>query len=371
MTPVFPSVDQIALPAPVWLLQFLSALTFVLHIIPMNFVLGGGLIAAVAGWVGRSKALPEYEQLAETLAKVLPVATAASITLGIPPLLFLQALYGPMFYTSSVLMAWPWLSVIAILMIGYYAYYYMALRKTDTPFPLWAGVVSSISFILIAYLYTNNMLLMIQPEHFWSMWKQKAMGMMLHPGDPVLWPRFLHFLVGAIAVSGLLVMTIGLAKRRTDQLLYQTGLKIGGLIFTVATVVQFGIGTWQLIALKGELLRAFMGGDVYATALFMVGLSTALVALMLILVAALGRAPVLMTIAGSSAILVTIVLMSLMRAFVRDAYLGGRFLVAQQPVIPQWSAVIVFLVLMVGGIAVVGWMVHAVVTRRGMDGAVR
>ena len=48
MTPAIPLLDPIPLPAPAWLLSALLALTFTLHLIPMNLVLGGSILAVVA-----------------------------------------------------------------------------------------------------------------------------------------------------------------------------------------------------------------------------------------------------------------------------------------------------------------------------------
>ena len=367
-----PNLDPIALPAPVPVLQFLSALTFVLHVIPMNLVLGGGIIAAYAAWSGRRKNDANLTKLSGTVATVLPAATAASITLGVPPLLFLQVLYGPLFYTSSVLMAWPWLSVIGLLLVGYYGYYFFSLKRDkDGGMPVWAGVVASLAFIAISFIFSNNMMLMIQPEHFMPMWQEQAKGIMLHPGDSLFWPRYLHFLIGAVAVSGLLVMVIGLFAKKKDEAYCAWAVKQGGLVFVGATVIQFGVGIWQLLALKREVMLQFMaqGTSMAPTIYFIVGFMMALVALVLVLVAALGKAQGPMTVAGIVSIVVTIVFMTLMRAVIRTEYLGQTFVVEDQPVAPQWFVVVLFAVLLVAGLVIVGWMVHAVVTKKGFEGA--
>ena len=47
MIPAIPQPDPLALPAPAWLLWALLMLTFFLHVIPMNLVLGGADPAAL------------------------------------------------------------------------------------------------------------------------------------------------------------------------------------------------------------------------------------------------------------------------------------------------------------------------------------
>jgi len=363
---IIPSIDPIPLPAPVWLMQFLSGLTFVLHVFAMNLVLGGGLLAVAVGWIARRQERPEYTRLAGHIANVLPAATAMAITMGVPPLLFLQVLYGPLFYTSSVLIAWPWLAVVGLLLVGYYGYYYFSLKKGEEGQPLiWAGLLASILFILVGFIYTNNMTLMIQPERFGSLYRRKAHGLLLDLADPMLWPRYLHFFVGALAVSALLVMVLGLIHRK-DARYSESALQFGGITFVGATLVQFGIGIWFLLSLRKPVVMRFMGLDLRATLIFGIAFLFALGAMIHVLVAALGRKPVAMTVIGAACIVVTIILMTLMRAIVRDAYLGEDFVVMNQPVGPQWVVVGIFLVLLVAGLAVVGWMLHAVVTKRGL-----
>ena len=58
----------------------------------------------------------------------LPVAIAATVTLGVAPLLFVQVLYGRLFFTSSILMAWFWLAIVPLVILAYYGAYLLAFR---------------------------------------------------------------------------------------------------------------------------------------------------------------------------------------------------------------------------------------------------
>ena len=44
------------------------------------------------------------------------------------PLLFVQVLYGRLFLTSSVLMAWWWLAVVPLVILAYSGAYLLAFR---------------------------------------------------------------------------------------------------------------------------------------------------------------------------------------------------------------------------------------------------
>ena len=111
--------DALPLPGPVWLFELLLHFTFVLHLLAMNFLVGGAMIAIVSRLRGAM-------DLARWIETKLPAAMAFTVTLGVAPLLFVQALYGHLFYTSSVLMAWPWFSVLLILLVTYALVYRVA-----------------------------------------------------------------------------------------------------------------------------------------------------------------------------------------------------------------------------------------------------
>src|SRR5271167_4095215 len=208
MTPVVPNVDPIPLPAPTWLLSFFLFFTFVLHLVPMSVVLGGGFWALVAA--GRARE-PAFRDLAARLGRWLPYWTAAAVTAGVATLLFLQVLYGPVFYAASVVIAWPWLSVVGLLLVGYYGYYFRAYRFAKSP--LVASIVGAlawVAFAFIGFIFVNQMTLMLHPERQIAMYLASARGLHLNLADPTLLPRYLHMLVGATAVAALFVALLGM-----------------------------------------------------------------------------------------------------------------------------------------------------------------
>ncbi len=74
----------------------------------------------------------EY-RIGRGLAKGLPIYTSVAITQGIVPLLFVQLIYGPMFYTSSVLIAVPWFAIIFILLVAYFLLYWVVYKASPGP----------------------------------------------------------------------------------------------------------------------------------------------------------------------------------------------------------------------------------------------
>ena len=83
MIPAIPQPDPLALPAPAWLLWSLLLLTFFLHVIPMNLVLGGSIIGAIARVRGRRPGRPPEAQRAHLVVKAMPGLISATATRGV------------------------------------------------------------------------------------------------------------------------------------------------------------------------------------------------------------------------------------------------------------------------------------------------
>lgn len=363
MNPVLPPADPAALPAPVWLFQVLLVVTFFLHVVAMNFLLGGGLVAAISGARGRAN-VPHHRHLADRIVKILPIVMAAAISLGVAPLLFVQVLYGRFFYTSSILLAVPCISVILLLLVAYYGHYTMAMSDTiRRERRLWISWVAAGTVALIGFIYTNNITLMMAPERFREMYINNRMGLRLNLGEPTLLPRYLHMLVGSIAVTGLGIVLLGQrALRREDPSFGKWAVRHGRNWFAGATMVQILVGVWFLFTLPAAVRDAFVGGNPVYTAHLFGAAFLALLAVFLI-VARPDSGKVLL---GSTMLMALTVLgMILVRLWVRDMLIGGLAQLGSAPVRTQWSVLPLFLVLFVATLATLAWMIRAYVVERG------
>ncbi len=359
---IIPEPDPIPLPAPYWLLKFLLVLTFILHIIAMNFALGGGIITGITDLIGRKKNSQFHLNLARSFSKMLPIATAFTITLGVAPLLFIQVLYGQYFYTASIILAWPWLSVILLLLIGYYGYYiYQFNFEKLQGVRAWIVLGSAVLFALIGLIYTNTLVLMLTPEKWAQKYFANPHGTNFNFDDPTVIPRYLHFLVASVSVAGLLVLIYGLVKLKSDESFGRWAVRYGGLWFVIGTVVQYATGIWFLLALKKDLMMIFMGGNGVATAVFGISVLLSLVSLILILLSFNAQNPRPLSIFGIVLLFLTIVGMAVMRDILRDAYLSDYFKPEQFEVQPQISVLIVFGIVFIAGLITVGYMLNKVI----------
>jgi hypothetical protein len=386
MTWILPDPDPAGLPAAVWLLEFLLVFTFILHVLVMNVALGGGLISGWATWRARrsgrrgsSVQEARYRAMAGGLAKLLPVSTAFAITTGVAPLLFVQVLYGQLFYCSSVLMAWPWLAVVALLLVGYYGYYGLSF-VLDGAKPAGPGGIASpapgaaegaapagtpakalllaagsgLVFLVIAMIFTNNMTLMLRPDRFGALYAASDAGLHTNLGDGWVWPRFLHVAVGSLAVTGIVIGLVGRLRTWGDPSIGLWVTAFGARLFILATLVQLAVGVWFLFSLPHVVRDVVLTGGPELM-LLATGVGFALLALFVV-----RRSVVL----AAVPLVVTIVDMVIVRHQVRKLTLVPYFSVDSMAVNAQTGVFVLFAVLLVAGLAVVAWMVWRLAATR-------
>jgi len=296
---------------------------------------------------------------------MLPIAIAFTITLGVAPLLFLQVLYGQFFYTSSILIAWPWFSIIVILILAYYGFYLYAFRWEKLQGSRLILVLgSAVLFAIIGFLYTNNLVLMLTPEKWSAMYFRNPHGMQLNLSDPTVLPRYLHFFTASFALAGILISIYGMMKSKQNPDYGRWAIRYGVLWFLVATLIQLGVGSWFLLSLPANVRNLFLGGDSFATGIFLTALLCALISLVLMAVGYVSANPASKVISGIGFITLTVVGMVLMRDIVRDAYLDRYFDVSRFPVHSQTGVIVLFFLLFVVGLVVLGYMVKKVAAAR-------
>lgn len=363
---LIPNLDPNPLPAPYWVFKLLLVVTFVLHILAMNFMLGGAVLALVAKW--RSKNPETNKRLFFDVAKKLPVLLPATITLGIAPLLFVQVLYGQFFYTSSIIVAWPWFLVLVFLTVAYYGFYYVSFQGRQNPGRAGSVMLSSVVLIfLIGFVYSNNLTLSQTPARWGAKYFANPAGWNLNLSEPTLIPRFLHFFTAALAVGGLLLVFIALATWKRDTEYARHVFQFGGKAFMYATMAQFVVGIWFLASIPRELRMLFLGDNALATVLLVVGVGGAIGAIFL-MSEALRRENVRLAAYYVSGITGIVILsMSAMRDMLRDAYLRPYFHPEQFVVKTQWSVFPLFLLLFVAGVIL--WLV--MLNRYGLFGGTK
>lgn len=336
------------LPLPVspgWFVV-LQMITLTLHFLFMNLMLGGSLIALAVSLTRGDTPSPA----AKTLATKIPFAIAFAVNFGVAPLLFTQVLYGQFLYTSSVLMAVPWISVIALVILAYLAAYLVDFRYHElgsartAVFAFMAACLATVAFI-----YTNNMTLMLDPAR-WQAYFHNPHGTILNLEDPTLAPRYLHFVLASVAIAGL---GLAWAAHRGWGALSPQWVAHGLTWYAGASMGQYATGMWFYSSLPQHVAHALGGGA---------GLPTLTFALGAILgIASIATALQKRLVTTTWLLLATTVLMVALRDMVRDLYLAPYFSAYQRTVTNEYGSLVMFLFTLFLGIGVVAWMIRSII----------
>ena len=367
---LFPAVDPIPLPAPIWLLKLLHIVTLALHFVAVEMLLGGLLLAVL---LSLFRASPASMVTARALARRLTVVMTFVINLAVPPLLFAQVLYGRALYTSSVLIGLYWISIIGILMLAYWLLYQFSARLEAGRTAWWVGLIAWLLAGSVARLLSTNMTLMLRPEAWRDMYSASAMGAYLPTGDPTLTPRWLLMIAGGLFIGGLwMVYLAGRSTFTTDEKSFIAG--IGGKVAMAFGIVYLVAGMWAadvqpeavLVGLAHHWLYRYAGFAGYGW------MALVIVAVLLGAVAGFGKisAAWLNWTAVLLAVL-TEIMFTVYRDGVRDLTLLSKgYDVWNRAVETNWWVVCLFLVLFVAGLGVIGWLVSVVArASKTMEGA--
>lgn len=201
-TSLFFSLKDIplSLPAHPLLLQFLVVFSFLLHILFINLMLGGAVLTVYYEILGLKR--PDYDRLAREIAKTITINKSMAVVLGVAPLLTVNVLYTAFFYSANALTGVAWMMVIPIVIVAFlsgYAHQYtwetLAERKG---LHIAIGLVAPILFLILPLIFLSNINLMLFPER-WG----EVHGWLSTLILPNVLPRYLHFLLACMAVSGL------------------------------------------------------------------------------------------------------------------------------------------------------------------------
>ena len=348
-----PTLDPIPLPAPYWVFQLLLVVTFTLHILAMNFMLGGMVLALASRWSGSRE---RANRLFGDIAGKLPVLLPATVTLGVAPLLFLQVIYGQFFYTSSVVIAWPWFLLLVMLTVAYYGLYYVSARAHRQPGAgRWVLLASFLLIAAIGFLFSTNTTLSQTPAAWSGKYFADSSGWSLNLAEPTLLPRYLHFFTAAVAAGGLLLLLIAWLKRDSDAGYRRHVFQFGGKAFQYATMAQFAVGLWFLASLPAAQRVLFLGGSSAAVLLLAAGIAGSAAAVLVVSHALRCDDYRLGALAGTGLTALVVVAMAVVRDMLRDDYLRPYFHPERFVVQTQWSVLPLFLALFLGGVVL--WLV--------------
>lgn len=195
--------DPAGVPSHPLVFLLLGVLTFALHIAAVQVMLGAGTLVLS----GAFRADARWRRLAAAMLATSKIAVSVAIVIGVAPLLFVQVVYDPFWYTSNVLSAWWVIGFIVILIAGYSAMYgFYWLNEDLRAGPArggWLMVASLALLLLVGWIMHVLSYQMLWPEQ-WRLWYAPggtvdASGRTLHAYSVV---RFAFFIALAAPVTG-------------------------------------------------------------------------------------------------------------------------------------------------------------------------
>jgi hypothetical protein len=368
---LIPAVDAAGLPGPPWLFHVLLVFTFFLHLLFMNLTLGGTLLAAVAHFRSGGRRDDFRGVLSGRLMAINNYGISLTITTGVAPLLFIQLIYQQYFYTATILIAPVWFALLILITVGYYAAYLYKFRGAPARGQgggLWL-TIAALMFLLIAMIHVAVNLIHAQPEK----WASISDGSWSVLSDPTYWPRLLHFVLAGIGFAALVAVWWAVRRAAAGiEVEHNTAIARWAWRWVLwTTVLQVVDGFVLLLVFPEPVLRGLMTGGITTMGPLTLGI---LVGIGLLMMLARTSNPVekpALVTGTLGAMTVAIAIMTVTRHQVRALYLEPSTSQYQFQVVAQWGNFLLFVVLLVAGLATVAYMVKRVLSSpaTGVDAA--
>ncbi len=352
----FPAIDPIPLPAPIWLMKLLSHVTLALHFSAVMILVGCLLLVCWHNSVGHSKKSSEQVSASFVIARRMPVLMTFVINLGIPPLLFVQTLYGRAIYSSSVLIGVSWFSVILLVMLDYWLIYRIVSTIEGGRKALPLALLALFVTMGIGQIYAMNMTLMLRPEVWQAMYQHSPSGLQGYHGDPTTTPRWMFVMCGGLVFGGLWALMLSNMGHIGDGIKKYLRTS-GGCMAAVGALLQIGCALAVTHSQPGFVTEALganmlakVGGLLFVATIAVTALVAGLQGLK-----AISNIPLAVT--GLLTAFLATTGAVLYRDGIRDATLLHKgYNVWNQPEYANWSVVGLFLLLFVIMLVILFWL---------------
>ena len=250
--------DQAGVPSHPIIFLILGVLTFALHIAAVHVMLG----AATLTLRGAFSKDYNWRRLANAMLTTAKIAVSVAIVLGVAPLLFVQVVYDPFWYTSNVISAWWVIGFIITLIAGYismYAFYWknhdMIANGGRSTYWLVLSILLLLTVGFIVHSLSNQM---FYPER-WLEWY--APGGHIEPGGKELhqWhlSRFLFFITLSAPVTGAWLIAYRRylqGSNETNQQFLKFILVLAQRLISIGGVLSLVIGAIWMFTLPEKMM---------------------------------------------------------------------------------------------------------------------
>lgn len=273
-----PIPRDLPLPLPLNEVTLKSLLVplFLLHIVFVNLMVGGSILTTLYEWIGLKR--PEYDTLAKHIAATVTVNKSMAVVLGVGPLLVISLVYTVQFYSANALTGHAWILIVPLTTAAFLVTYLhkFTWNRWRTGFMkrlhVAVGVVSTLLFLAIPWIFLANVNLMQFPEHWYDV---HGFLSSLKVGNGNVYFRYMHFMAACLAVTSLFLclwltrspralaaLPNGFTKGTTRRHFYKIAFYV--------SLSQFIIGPLTLLVMPRVAL------DITVLMIFMVGACLAL-----------------------------------------------------------------------------------------------
>lgn len=244
--------DAAGLPSPAIIFDVLLVLTFALHILLVNLVLGS---LALIIW-GKIKGSEYSLKLSSSLSRVLVISISWAIVLGVAPLLFIQVIYDPFWYTANTLSALWALLFLVFIALGFTLLYLFYFRGGyEGKGNIFLVILSGVLFLLAGIVMHSLAVTQLYPEK----WPTLALkGQHYVSSGKYLYSfeffRFLHFIIPSLAVIGVwLIFYAKYFRGRYDENYLNWVQRLGLKLALIFSIIQGLVGFLWLVSLPSDL----------------------------------------------------------------------------------------------------------------------
>jgi hypothetical protein len=206
------------------------------------------------------------------------------------------------------------------------------------------------AMLVIGFIYVNNLTLSMAPDRWMALYAAHPGGAALNLGEPTLVPRYLAFMVPALAVAGLGLVLAGAVSSRTGRREAGDGMRRYGVKAHLLGRALTAVAAAALLLALPEHVKAVVLGGGTPTALAIAAIALALVATILALAAA-RRGSTRLAIAGAVAMALELGGLVALRDRVRLELLADHFRLSDVPTHEQWGMFALFAATLVVGLA--------------------
>lgn len=265
--------DPLGAPVHPLAVQILLVVTYVLHIFFVTTAIGSLFL----GLYGLRRPEENWQRLAKVSVRLAVQATGLGITMGIAPLLFVQVIYDPAWYSATTLMGLWTTLFIPVVALGYLFLYVLYLRGNLAG----VGYVSLALLLLAGFIMHSLASAGLYPSRFVE-WYAPG-GVVDTSGTRFLGynlPRFAALLFGQAALSlGVMLLLFAWYFRKREDTpqaflgfvegIARGSLRLGALLFAgFGLLWAFTQGRELGLSLPVALVALLVGALFYLHARF-------------------------------------------------------------------------------------------------------